>query len=152
MGRLLDENDVYALFAPNGTARLHVADIDVLPRVDAVEVNRPGKLGRLMMPYKGCPRGHMGARGCSGEDFRAIELNPIVDVDGNRWVPVLEEDLCDMKARVDDTVKVVHGRWELYPSSMYRRCSVCKMEYDRPKFKVRANYCPNCGAKMNLED
>jgi hypothetical protein len=38
MGRLLNENDVYALFAPNGTARLHVADIDVLPRVDAVEV------------------------------------------------------------------------------------------------------------------
>ena len=38
MGRLLDEDDVYALFAPNGTARLHVADIDVLPRVDAVEV------------------------------------------------------------------------------------------------------------------
>ena len=38
MGRLLDENNVYALFAPNGIARLHVADIDVLPRVDAVEV------------------------------------------------------------------------------------------------------------------
>lgn len=38
MGRLLDENDVYALFSPNGTARLHVADIDVLPRVDAVKV------------------------------------------------------------------------------------------------------------------
>lgn len=38
MGRLLDEDDIYALFAPNGTARLHVADIDVLPRVDAMEV------------------------------------------------------------------------------------------------------------------
>ena len=38
MGRLLDENDVYALFAKNGTARLHVADIDALPRVNAVEV------------------------------------------------------------------------------------------------------------------
>lgn len=38
MGRLLNENDVYALFAPNGTARLHVADVDALPRVDAVEV------------------------------------------------------------------------------------------------------------------
>ena len=38
MGRLLDEDDVYALFALNGTARLHVADIDVLPRVDAKEV------------------------------------------------------------------------------------------------------------------
>ena len=38
MGRLLDEDDVYALFALNGTARLHVADIDALSRVDAKEV------------------------------------------------------------------------------------------------------------------
>lgn len=36
--RLIAENDVYALFDKNGTARLHVGDIDVLPRVDAVEV------------------------------------------------------------------------------------------------------------------
>ena len=36
--RLIDANDVYALFDKNGTARLHVADIDVIPRVDAVEV------------------------------------------------------------------------------------------------------------------
>ena len=36
--RLLNENDVYALFAQNGIARLHVADIDALPRVDAKEV------------------------------------------------------------------------------------------------------------------
>lgn len=36
--RLIAENDIYALFSENGTARLHVADIDVLPRVDAVEV------------------------------------------------------------------------------------------------------------------
>ena len=36
--RLIAENDIYALFGENGMARLHVADIDVLPRVDAVEV------------------------------------------------------------------------------------------------------------------
>ena len=36
--RLIAENDIYALFEKNGTAKLHVADIDVLPRVDAVEV------------------------------------------------------------------------------------------------------------------
>ena len=36
--RLIDANDVYALFDKNGTARLHVADIDVITRVDAVEV------------------------------------------------------------------------------------------------------------------
>ena len=36
--RLIDANDVYALFDKSGTARLHVADIDLIPRVDAVEV------------------------------------------------------------------------------------------------------------------
>jgi hypothetical protein len=35
MSRLIRENDVYALFAPNGMAHLHVGHIDVLPRVDA---------------------------------------------------------------------------------------------------------------------
>lgn len=36
--RLIAENDIYALFEENGTARLHVGHIDALPRVDAVEV------------------------------------------------------------------------------------------------------------------
>ena len=37
---LIDPNDVYSLFGENGMARLHVADIDAIPRVDAVEVVR----------------------------------------------------------------------------------------------------------------
>lgn len=40
MARLIDSNDVYSLFDVNGFARLHVADIDTIPRVDAVEVVR----------------------------------------------------------------------------------------------------------------
>ena len=36
--RLIDANDVYALFDVSGFARLHVGDIDTIPRVDAVEV------------------------------------------------------------------------------------------------------------------
>lgn len=38
--RLIDVNDIYSLFNQNGFARLHVADIDTIPRVDAVEVVR----------------------------------------------------------------------------------------------------------------
>ena len=38
--QLIDANDVYALFGRSGTASLHVGDIDVIPRVDAVEVVR----------------------------------------------------------------------------------------------------------------
>ena len=40
---LIDPNDVYKLFGKNGMARLHVADIDTIKRVDAVEVVRCGK-------------------------------------------------------------------------------------------------------------
>lgn len=35
---LIDANDVYSLFDINGFARLHLSDIDTIPRVDAVEV------------------------------------------------------------------------------------------------------------------
>ena len=38
MSRLIRENDVYALFALNGMAHLHVGHIDVLPRVEVKEV------------------------------------------------------------------------------------------------------------------
>ena len=36
--RLIYANDIYSLFDKSGFARLHVADIDTIPRVDAVEV------------------------------------------------------------------------------------------------------------------
>ena len=45
--RLIDANDVYALFDVNGFARLHVSDIDTILRVDAVEVVH----GQLGIPY-----------------------------------------------------------------------------------------------------
>lgn len=40
MSRLIDASDVYSLFDKSGRASLHVADIDLIPRVDAVEVVR----------------------------------------------------------------------------------------------------------------
>lgn len=43
------------------------------------------------------------------------------------------------------------GEWELYPSSEYRRCQVCKMEYEKARFGVRANFCPHCGSDMRGE-
>lgn len=41
--RLIAENDVYALFGRTGKAELHVADIDLLPRVDTMIL--PCKIG-----------------------------------------------------------------------------------------------------------
>lgn len=38
--QLIDANDVYSLFDRSGFARMHLSDIDTIPRVDAVEVVR----------------------------------------------------------------------------------------------------------------
>ena len=58
-----------------------------------------------------------------------------------------------------DVVEVVHGRWEWYKSpvclsgDLYYRCSICG-ESDPWQMTTRghANYCPNCGAKMEVND
>lgn len=47
-----------------------------------------------------------------------------------------------------DVVEVVHARWEKIhddPRVNKYRCTNCKAE------KMRDNYCPNCGAKMDEE-
>ena len=48
-----------------------------------------------------------------------------------------------------DAVEVVHGRWERVDESLFR-CSACS------EWQVMQNdwfyFCPNCGAKMDLED
>ena len=59
-----------------------------------------------------------------------------------------------------DAVEVVHGHWisltDCSNAGVY--CSVChkkvwKEDYAwcNRKNKLRSNYCPNCGAKMDLE-
>lgn len=40
-----------------------------------------------------------------------------------------------------------HARWEINPDGYYPYCSKCNEE---PKNGVMSNYCPNCGAKMDL--
>jgi hypothetical protein len=47
-----------------------------------------------------------------------------------------------------DVAPVRHGRWEPPAVGKYGvLCSVCRSQVDNPFV-----YCPNCGAKMNLED
>ena len=51
-----------------------------------------------------------------------------------------------------DVAPVVHGRWKTNsdrPDSLI--CSVCKCGFDMWKHDPH-NYCPNCGAKMDLEE
>lgn len=55
------------------------------------------------------------------------------------------------KAEVVDAVPVVHAKWEIYPSDRSIRCTNCKMEFSVTHMPYTRNYCPNCGAKMDLE-
>lgn len=72
------------------------------PAADVIEADRLGRVGRLMLPYKGCPRGPIGRLGMAGgktQDKKAILIEELCcmdtfeDVDGNVWRPVQEEVL-----------------------------------------------------------
>lgn len=51
-----------------------------------------------------------------------------------------------------DAEPVRHGRWEQYPGPGSIRCTYCKLEFDEQKMPSARDYCPNCGAKQDLED
>lgn len=49
---------------------------------------------------------------------------------------------------------VKHGRWEILPVgpvAVYG-CSLCRTEIPFGKFPDEMRFCPNCGAKMDLEE
>ena len=48
-----------------------------------------------------------------------------------------------------DVAPVVHGRW-IASHDEFCACSICK--YPVYVGWNQTNYCPNCGAKMNLEE
>lgn len=62
-------------------------------------------------------------------------------------------------APASDVVEVKHGEWIYncaewgssdYSKDVYYKCSICGKEYEQ--FDIdEANYCPNCGAKMDGE-
>ena len=62
---------------------------------------------------------------------------------------------CDLAAYIvdnaptADVAPVVHGRWEQDDYGFYC-CSKCYYEWDESEYKTP--FCPNCGAKMDLED
>ena len=45
--------------------------------------------------------------------------------------------------------QVRHGKWKICCDGYYPYCSVCKEE---PIGRKMSKYCPNCGAKMGLEE
>ena len=49
-----------------------------------------------------------------------------------------------------DVAPVVHGRW-YWAEDGHCKCSVCGQYATVKRLVVKTNYCPNCGAKMDLE-
>lgn len=52
-----------------------------------------------------------------------------------------------------DVAPVVHGKWERLNSTQKHYCSECGMDFDLYAcFRKLYNYCPCCGAKMDLKE
>lgn len=53
-----------------------------------------------------------------------------------------------------DVEPVKHGKWALINdfTDILLRCSCCRMDFvDSEGAAESSNYCPNCGAKMDIE-
>lgn len=80
-------------------------------------------------------------------------LSAIEDILGDEY------DLDQLKemveAKSDDVAPVVCGQWMRYRSILWHYCSVCLEDALMSKStgtEVLSSFCPNCGAKMDLED
>lgn len=69
---------------------------------------------------------------------------------GSGWVVAIE-DIAD--APTADAVEVKHGEWIACGDGEYVpfKCTVCGKNTSWYHAQT-ANYCPNCGAKMDLEE
>lgn len=65
------------------------------PTINAVPLDRLGDFGKLFMDYTGCPRGAMG-RACMPIEEEVLQMKPITDVDGGRWIPVNADALHEL--------------------------------------------------------
>lgn len=92
-----------------------------------------------------------------------MELRPknIEIINSSAYIEL--DELLDLVGEIPaaDVEPVVHGRWETFDSSYWRSTQYGVQAIDCVKIRcglcgrgsaVRTNYCPNCGAKMDLED
>ena len=52
-------------------------------------------------------------------------------------------------AEVEDVKEVVHGKWFYCEGDL--QCSACGFICEDSYYFSNANYCPECGAKMDLK-
>lgn len=131
--------------------------IDAAERLEILQnaMNRLGEFGKLFMDYEGCPRGLMGRMAGVSLVDEALSMPEIVDVDGERWIPVQADvlhELCEQVHPVN-TTRARHGNWEMLDKITQEGdsiravcifvCSSCG------KVGRGKAYCENCGAKMD---
>lgn len=72
-----------------------------------------------------------------------------------RFKKVLNQICCDIDdIRTADVQPVKHGKWK-HVAGMNSKCSVCSHYFPATEFDSRPfdiNYCPNCGARMDLKE
>lgn len=91
------------------------------------------------------------------ENMRVLEdleynYNPVKD--GEPWYKAEDVwDCIEKEPTIDPESLITHGRWDLHHVGVghYWECSVC---HANPQIYITKDtkYCPNCGAKMDLED
>lgn len=82
------------------------------------------------------------------KEYRHYQTDNLDDAYEQGWYDAL---CCLEHIPASDVAPVVHGRWETNsdrPDTII--CSICKCGFDMWKHDPH-NYCPNCGAKMDLE-
>lgn len=78
--------------------------------------------------------------------FKEIQFS---DLNGDELRMVMRiHDMFD-NAPTIDAEPVQHGRWENAKAAFHKKCSHCKCILHMPRER---NYCPNCGAKMDLKE
>lgn len=83
--------------------------IEDAPSISAVPVEKLGKLGKLMLPYSGCPRGPVGRMEDGNLEKEALFFGEITDEDGGKWVPVLKEVLLELIEKAKENSTAVDG-------------------------------------------
>lgn len=80
-------------------------------------------------------------------------------IDGGRYSLDTVDDCIEMANRIEalpteDVAPVAHGLWIIKNPRGYEWTFVCSnCDYvDGYPFNDRHNYCPNCGAKMDIKD
>lgn len=82
------------------------------------------------------------------KEYRQYQTENLDDAYEQGWLDALG----NLKnAPAVDVVPVVHGRW--LDNEDYMFCSICGIQWNYCDNDTETfNYCPNCGAKMDLED